>query len=110
MKNSGSNKEMFWNRLWLFVGLLPFIPSFILAARFRAPQTFFIPLYGFCPLDVLHVHSSPPPHQILIWGIVAVIISVVFAIYAFFVRPFGILFALVMWASTMGMLFKFGEF
>ncbi len=100
---------MFWNRVWLFIGLLPFMPSFLLAVVTRKPLMFFAPLYGFCPLDFLHVRSSPPAEQVLLWGCLIGIICVAFAIYAFFVRPFGILFAATMWASTIGLLFKIYE-
>jgi hypothetical protein len=106
---SGFDKGMAWNRFFLFVGLLPFIPSFLLAVFVGKPLTFLAPLYGFCSLDYLQVHSSPPPAQILLWGCVTGIISIAFAIYAFFVKPFGILFAFTMWTSTIELLFKLNE-
>ena len=104
--SSGRDKEMKWNRFWLLVGFSPFLFSFSIAMPLHKPQLFLAPLYGFCPLDFLHIHSSPPPEQILLWGCASAIICIAFSIYAFFVRPFGILFALVMWASTIGLFFR----
>lgn len=103
------DKEMAWSRFWIFIGLFPFLPSFALAMAIGKPKLFLAPLYGFCPMDVFHVHSSPPTEQILLWGCASAIICVAFAIYAFFVKPFGIFFAMGMWASSIGLLFRIGE-
>jgi hypothetical protein len=83
VKDEKSDMGMFWNRIWIFVGLLPFIPSILLAMFSHSLFTAIAPIYGFCPLDVLHVQSSPPSQQILIWGIVSGTIFIAFAIYAF---------------------------
>src|SRR6267154_51992 len=89
---SGYGKELFFNRFCVCVGLLPFIPSGLLALASGKPLTFLLPLYGFCPFDL--ANSSPPSLQVLLWGCVTGIICLAFAIYAFFMKPYGIFFAL----------------
>jgi hypothetical protein len=97
---------MFWNRFWLFTGWLPFVPSFLLASMGNAPLASFAPLYGFYPFGL---GRAPASVQILIWGVAAWLISAAFAFYAYFVRPWGTIFAIMMWASTMATLCKLDE-
>jgi hypothetical protein len=104
------NKGMAWNRFWLFIGLLPFLPSLFLAMTFGKPKILLTPLYGFCPLDIFQDHSTSTPQQILTWGCVTGAISIAFAIYSFFVKPLGFLFALTIWASTVELIFRLIEF
>jgi hypothetical protein len=106
---SDDDKAMAWNRSWILIGLLPFVPSFILALILGKPIVFLAPLYGVCPLDFLHHQSSPPPGQVLLWGFVSAFICLAFAIYAYFFRPYGIIFAITIWASTAMLLLRLYE-
>jgi len=101
-----SEKEGAVNSSWILGGLVPFIPSGLLAIIVREPLCILAPLYGFCPLDFLRDHSSPPTGQVLIWGLAGAIVCSAFAVYAYFIRRFGWGFAMVIWASAMLLVFR----
>ncbi len=95
-----------WNRGWVYLGLLPFVPSCVVAITLGRMALLFAPLYGFCPLDVYHLHTSPVPAHLLIWGLVSSAVCVGFGVYAFFKPPIGVVFGLIMWASTFALLLR----
>jgi hypothetical protein len=100
------NDKKAWNRRWVYFGLFPFVPSCILAITLGRIGFLFAPLYGFCPLDVYQLHSSPAPLQLLAWGLVSSAICVALAAYALFKPPIGVVFGLIMWSSTLALLLR----
>jgi hypothetical protein len=94
------------NRSWLYFGLAPFGPSLLIGLAVGHPGFLLAPLYGFCPLDVVRVHSSPSPQQLFAWGLVSAVLCVGFALYAYFRRPLGVVFAVLLWSSTIVLLFR----
>jgi hypothetical protein len=106
---SDARRAMALNRSWVFSGSIPFILSFLLAVVVRNPLLFLAPLYGFCPLDIFHDQSVPSTGQLLLWGYGSIAGCLAFGVYAYFVRPFGMFFALTIWASTLMLLFRMFE-
>lgn len=91
---------MFFNRLCFSVGLLPFFPFIMGALYFGNAHIVLAPIIGFIPLDFFHFYTVPPPEQVRFWCWIAGVSAAAFAVLAFFKKPFGILFALTIWAST----------
>jgi hypothetical protein len=104
-KNSGKG----WNRFWFFVGLLPFYGSLVMVPAFHSVKVIFAPVLGFAPVDFLYYHSSPSPAQIGFWCSATVIAFFAFGVLAFFKRPFGILFALASWSSSIVLVHRGSE-
>jgi len=106
--NSIEQKEVAINRILLICGLLPFIFSLVIGSVVGHPGFVVAPLFGFCPLDICRVASSPSLQQLSIWVWSSAAICVVFAIFAFFKPPLGGAFALVMWLSTIVLFWRVG--
>ena len=103
------------NRLWFFVGVIPFLPGLLLLPlAVFAPRTLFghfatllaAPLYGFCPLDIFHTHTVPASGQLLVWGGLSGIAYLAVAGVGFCKWPFGIVFAALTWLSAIVLAFR----
>lgn len=102
LKNTGKG----WNRIWFFVGLVPFFPALIMSICFKDLPLLFSPVLGFVPVDFFHHRYSPTPEQIRFWYCTSLVLFFLFAALAFFKKPFGILFASATWSSSAMLLAK----
>jgi hypothetical protein len=103
-----ANRKKIKNRLFFYVGLVPFIPFGLLALPLRDAHFLLGPIVGFVPVEFFHPRTfpPPPPEQVHFWFWTAGILFSVFAILAFFIRRLGLLFALAMWASSATLLLR----
>jgi hypothetical protein len=117
LQRSSDPKRTSSNRTWFFVGVIPFLPSLlVLPVALLKPSflKYFVmlllaPLYAFCPLDILHVHSALSSGQLVVWGCISGVVYIAAAVYGFFKWPFGIIFALLVWSSVVVLAFRLLE-
>ena len=81
---------------WLIFGFFPFVLSGFLALVFHRPKLALVPLFGFCPFDLLQL----TPREMLVWGCVSGSLCLGLAVWGFFQRQFGIVFLILTWLSS----------
>jgi len=81
---------------WLIFGFFPFLLSSLLALVFHHPKLTLVPLFGFCPFDLLQL----TPRETLIWGCVSGTLYLGLAVYSLFQRQLGIVFLILTWLSS----------
>lgn len=101
---SGSNKKYFLNRFCVFVGVFPFLLSLLLAMASRKPFLILLPIFGLLPIGENGSHALNAADIIFVCMVGAACIA--FAIYGYFVKPFGIIFAAVIWLSVILFILK----
>ena len=86
--------------LVLVVGSFPIIASTLIATAVGSPRYAVAPLFGFCPIDFLHVSVVPPPADIHFWACVLVMVAVLLGIVGFFKTPAALLYIFFVWGSV----------